>query len=77
MIFGKYINRYYLKYALWLILGLAALVVVDAFQLIIPNFYQQIVNGINSGLVIVDGQSIPFDLNYLLDSGDRPAQPDV
>ena len=29
MIFGKHINRYYLKYALWLIAGLGALVLVD------------------------------------------------
>ena len=67
MIFGKHINRYYLKYAPMLILGLAALIVVDSFQLIIPNFYQQIVNGINTGFVTVDGQRLPFDLNYLLD----------
>ena len=30
MIFGKHINRYYLKYAGWLLMGLAALVAVDA-----------------------------------------------
>ena len=29
MIFGKHINRYYAKYAGWLILGLATLVMVD------------------------------------------------
>ena len=33
MIFGKYINRYYLKNAPLLLLGLAALVLVDFFQL--------------------------------------------
>ena len=32
MIFGKHINRYYLKYAFWLIAGLAALVLVDFLQ---------------------------------------------
>ena len=33
MIFGKYINKYYLKNAPILILGLAALILVDYFQL--------------------------------------------
>ena len=40
MIFGKHINRYYLRFALLLIMGLAALVVVDYLQLIIRNLYQ-------------------------------------
>jgi ATP-binding cassette subfamily B protein len=37
MIFGKHINRYYLKYAHLLILGLVALVAVDYLQLEIPQ----------------------------------------
>ena len=37
MIFGKYINRYYLKNAPLLLLGLAALVLVDFFQLKVPE----------------------------------------
>ena len=36
MIFGKYINRYYLKHAPVLLLGLAALLTVDYIQLLIP-----------------------------------------
>ena len=36
MIFGKYINRYYLKNAPALLLGVAALILVDYMQLIIP-----------------------------------------
>ena len=51
MIFGKHINRYYLKYGWMLLLGLAALVAVDYLQLIIPNLYQMTVNGINDGKV--------------------------
>ena len=39
MIFGKYINKYYLKNAPILILGLAALILVDYFQLFIPELY--------------------------------------
>ena len=52
MIFGKHINRYYLKYAGWLIMGLAALVAVDYFQLVIPNLYQMVINGMNQGYVL-------------------------
>ncbi len=67
MIFGKHINRYYLRYALWLISGLAALVMVDYLQLIIPNLYQMLIDGINHGHVAVDGVDVPFDMAFLLD----------
>ena len=67
MIFGKYINRYYIKYAGWLALGLAALVLVDYMQLVIPNLYQQVINGVNQGYVAVGGADIPFDMDFLLD----------
>lgn len=67
MIFGKHINRYYLKYAFWLILGLISLVVVDCLQLIIPNIYQMVINGMNEGYVVKDGVQIAFDVDFLLD----------
>ena len=67
MIFGKHINRYYLKYALWLLVGLAALIVVDYLQLAIPNLYQMVINGINDGYVMKDGVKLAFDLDFLLD----------
>lgn len=67
MIFGKYINRYYLKYAWILLVGLAALVLVDYFQLEVPELYRMVVNGINTGFVETDAGTVPFDLNFLLD----------
>lgn len=67
MIFGKHINKYYFKYAGWLLLGLAALVLVDYIQLIVPNLYQQVINGMNMGYVAVDGAVLPFDMDFLLD----------
>ena len=67
MIFGKHINRYYLKYGVFLLLGLISLVTVDYLQLIIPNLYQMVVNGVNQGYVMIDGESIAFDLSFLLD----------
>ena len=67
MIFGKHINRYYLRFAPLLLLGLAALVMVDILQLEIPELYQMVINGVNQGYVRVDGVSVPFDMDFLLD----------
>ncbi len=67
MIFGKHINRYYVRYALWLILGLVALVAVDYLQLEIPALYGMVVNGMNNGFVEIDGVKHAFDLDFLLD----------
>ena len=67
MIFGKHINRYYIKYGYMLILGLAALVMVDFLQLEIPNLYQMVVNGVSQGYVTVDGVDHVFDMDFLLD----------
>ena len=36
-------------------------------QLVIPNLYQQVINGINQGYVTVDGVDLPFDMDFLLD----------
>ncbi len=61
MIFGKHINRYYLKYLAWLILGLFALVLVDFLQLEIPKLYRTVVDGMT-------GQgNFEFTMDFLLD----------
>lgn len=67
MIFGKHINRYYLKYAPQLLLGIAALIFVDYFQLILPELYRIVVNGMNGEAVEIDGQMVPFTMDILLD----------
>ena len=67
MIFGRHINRYYIRYGWVLLLGLCSLIVVDYFQLVIPNLYQMVINGVNHGSVEVDGTTVPFDMNFLLD----------
>ena len=67
MIFGKHINKYYIRYGWLLLLGLIALIGVDYFQLEIPELYQMIVNGFNTGEVTVDGQTYAFDMSFLLD----------
>ena len=65
MIFGKQINKYYLKYLLPILLGVIALVAVDYAQLIIPELYSIVINGINDGEVEIDGVLRNFDMKLL------------
>ncbi|MBP5661820.1 MAG: ABC transporter ATP-binding protein [Clostridia bacterium] len=67
MIFGKHINRYYVRYAALLLLGLATLAAVDYLQLIIPNLYQMVINGMNNGVIVENGVAVPFDARFLSD----------
>ncbi len=67
MIFGKHINKYYLRYSWVLLLGILALVWVDFFQLEIPELYNMIITGVNDGVVVIDGAEHVFDMNFVLD----------
>ena len=67
MIFGRNINRYYLKYSPMLLLGIVALIAVDYLQLIVPELYRNVVNGINYGTVEKNGVEVAFDMRFLLD----------
>ena len=67
MIFGKYINKYYIKYLYILLLGLLALAAVDYAQLLIPELYKYIINGIGNGFNTINGVDVPFDFNFVLD----------
>ena len=67
MIFGKHINKYYIKYGPLLLLGLLALGVVDYMQLVVPRLYQMVVNGMNDGQVMLDGVMRTFDMDFLLE----------
>ena len=44
MLFGRYINKYYLKYAIFFIIGVAALVMVDIAQLFVPEYLGEVVD---------------------------------
>ena len=44
MLFGRYINKYYLKYAIFFIIGVAALVIIDISQLFVPEYLGEIVD---------------------------------
>ncbi len=66
MIFNKHINGYYLKYAAYLLLGILVLFVEDYMMLMVPMMYPRVINGINDGVVTVDGVTVPFDMQYLV-----------
>lgn len=67
MLFGKHINKYYLRYLPMLLLGLLSLIVVDYFQLLIPELYSMVIDGINDGYVLMDGIKHEFNMTFLLD----------
>jgi ATP-binding cassette subfamily B protein len=67
VIFGKHINRYYLKYGPLLLLGILALVVVDYFQLKIPELYEMVIAGAGNGTVIKDGVTYDFTVEFVLE----------
>lgn len=68
MLFGKHINRYYLRYSPALLLGIIALIAVDYVQLVVPELYRTVINGMNDGEVLHKGQMVPFDIDFLLDN---------
>ena len=67
MIFGKHINKYYIRHLPILLLGILSLLLVDFMQLKIPELYRMIINGIGEGEVELRGKTVPFDMNFLLD----------
>ena len=67
MIFGKHINRYYLKYSPMLLFGVLALLLVDYMQLELPRLYGMVINGIKNGVVLVGDVEHAFDMTFVLD----------
>ena len=67
MLFGKHINRYYLKHLPALLLGVLSLVVIDFLQLKVPELYRMVINGINTGYVDMGHEPRVFDIDFLLD----------
>ncbi len=65
MLFGRHVNRFYLKYWYLFFMGVLALIVVDFFQLEIPEIYGTIINLLkNTGTV--DNETL---LNLMLKMG--------
>lgn len=46
MLLGKYVNRFYTKYFWFFFFGVIALIVVDYFQLLIPEIFGDLIDGI-------------------------------
>ena len=68
MIVGKHINKYYLKYLHFFLFGILALIAVDVCQLKIPELYNYLINGVNTGEVTLkNGEVVPFNFAFLLD----------
>ena len=65
MLFGKHVNKFYIKYGLFFLLGIAALVVVDYFQLEIPNVIGNIIDGLDQK-TITTGDLKNFILQLLM-----------
>ncbi|MBR5388467.1 MAG: hypothetical protein IK147_03260, partial [Clostridia bacterium] len=66
MIFGKHVNKYYMRYFALLLFGLLSLITVDYFQLEIPKIYKALLLGINTGYINEAG-TVEFNLDTLLD----------
>ena len=67
MIFGKHINKYYLKYSYLLIGGILALLLVDFMQLEIPELYRMVLEGMQFGKVQMEnGEYLAFNMDFLL-----------
>ena len=49
MLFGKYVNKYYAKYAIFFIIGIAALIAVDFIQTLIPEYLGEVVDILQRG----------------------------
>ena len=73
MIFGKAINRYYLKHAPVLLLGILSLLTVDYIQLLIPELYRLVINGVNLGQVVVGGQPLHAEADACIRGNKRKA----
>ena len=50
-----------------LLIGILSLVVVDFAQLIVPELYRMVINGMSTGQVEYQGSMLAFDMDFLLD----------
>lgn len=59
MLLGKHLNKYYLRYALFFIIGIIALIVIDYFQTLLPEYLGKLVGLFSNS---VDGS---IDMNVM------------
>ncbi len=48
-------------------MGIFSLILIDYVQLIVPELYRMVINGVNTGTVELDGKARAFDMDFLLD----------
>ena len=56
MLFGRYVNRYYLKYGWMLLIGILALIAVDYIQLFIPEYLGEVVGILSNEVPPTDSE---------------------
>ena len=57
MLFGRYVNKYYLRYAGFFLVGILALVAVDIAQLYVPTFLGEIVELLSNDTLTADNKA--------------------
>lgn len=65
MLFGKHINKYYIKYGIFFLFGIAALIAVDFYQLDIPKIIGKIIDGLETNTLTKSALK-SFILNMLM-----------
>jgi ATP-binding cassette subfamily B protein len=65
MLFGKHVNKFYIKYGIFFLLGIGALFVVDIYQLRIPEYIGNIVDALNNDPDVIS----PIVINTMADIG--------
>lgn len=66
MIFGKYLNKYYKKYILLIILGVIAVIAVDYIQTFIPEYLGDVVTIVGSNNNVSTSDILPLVKNIVL-----------
>lgn len=54
MLLGKHVNKFYLKYIAYFLIGIISLIIIDYFQLNIPKICGEIIDGLSTGTLIDD-----------------------
>ena len=65
MLTGKYVNKYYLKYIAFFLIGLIALLAVNYYQLEIPGICGDIIDGIENK-TLLDNHDLILSFMYRL-----------
>ena len=65
MVFGKRLNKYYLKYLPLFLIGIVVLLVIDYAQLMIPKIYRMLLLAINTGYIDLE-KTTRFSMEILL-----------